>query len=130
MRQLIDHVVDQVPGVSGALVCSTDGFVLAARLPATGKLGPATDALDPSAVAAMSAAVLGLATRLVQLTGDAPATVSHHRSTDGQVFVFAIARFAVFTVIADTTADPEQIRLVGLEITNGLLRLFRGAAKV
>lgn len=118
MQRLIDHVVDHVPGVDGALVSSTDGFVLATRL-------PENDEIDPPAVAAMSAAVLGLADRLVQLTGESSATLSHHRSDDGQVFVFAISGVAVFTVLTDESADPEQIRLVGRELTIGLQRLFR-----
>jgi predicted regulator of Ras-like GTPase activity (Roadblock/LC7/MglB family) len=119
MRQLIDHVVDGVPGVAGALVSSKDGFVLATRLP---------ESADPSAVAAMSAASLGLATRLVQLAGDTPVTISHHRSTDGQVFVFAISHVAVLTVLADASADANRIRLVGREITTGLQRVFNDAA--
>ena len=118
MRQLIDPVVDGIPGVSGALVSSKDGFVLAARLPA--------DA-DASSIAAMSAAALALASRLVQVAGDAPATISHHRSVDGQVFVFAIAHVAALTVVADATADADRIRLVGREIAQGLQHLFSAA---
>ncbi len=123
MRQLIEHVVEQVPGVSGALVSSADGFVLASRL-------PERDSVDPPAVAAMSAAVLGIADRLVQLTGEQPATLSHQRSPDGQVFVFAVGGIAVLTLLTDESADAEQIRLVGKELSGGLQRLFRGAAQV
>ncbi len=123
MRQLIDHAVDQVPGVMGALVSSADGFVLAGRL-------PDADHIDPPAVAAMSAAVLGIADRLVRLNGDEPVMLSHQRSADGQVFVVAVAGVAVLTLLTDPFADPEQIRLVGHELSQGLQRLFRGAAKV
>lgn len=121
MRRLIDHVVDEVPGVDGALVSSADGFVLAARLP------PAA-ASDASAVAAMSAASLGLSNRLVELTGPAATTMSHHRSSDGQVFVFEIARVAVLTVLTDETADATQIRRIGDEIRSGLERVLRNTA--
>lgn len=121
MGHLVDHLVDQVPGVIGALVSSADGFVLASRLPE----GPE---LDPPAVAAMSAAALGLSNRLVQLTGDAPASLSHQTSSDGQVFVFGIAGgVAVLTVLATPDADPTQMQQVGREIDSGLQRLFRGA---
>ncbi|MEJ7800272.1 MAG: roadblock/LC7 domain-containing protein, partial [Ilumatobacter sp.] len=82
MNQLIDHLVDQVPGVLGALVSSADGFTLVARLPADATL-------DAAALGAMSAAALALANRLVQSVGAGPATVSHHRSADAQTFVFA-----------------------------------------
>lgn len=120
MRQLIDHVVGVVPGVVGAVVSSADGFVLASRL-------PDDERVDTSAVAAMSAAALGLADRLVRLVGERPATVSHHRSDDGQVFVFTIVGVAVLTVLADARALPEQIRQVGRELTIGLERLLRPA---
>jgi len=123
MLQLADHLVDRVPGVTGALVSSADGFVLASRLPATA-------GHDAAAVAAMSAAALGLANRLVQLTGEQPATVSTQRSNGGQVFVFGVAHVAVLTVLADASADSAQIELVGREVVLGLQRLFRGLATV
>lgn len=123
IRQLIDHVVGRVPGVVGALVSSTDGFVVAARL-------PDDERVDTSAVAAMSAASRGLADRLVRLVGEQPATVSHHRSEEGHVFVFAIAGVAVLTVLADATAAPEQVREVGRELSIGLQRLLGDAARV
>jgi predicted regulator of Ras-like GTPase activity (Roadblock/LC7/MglB family) len=124
MRHLVDHLVDRVPGVIGALVSSADGFVLASRLPE----GPE---LDPPAVAAMSAAALGLSNRLVQLTGDAPSFMSRHSSTEGQAFVFSIATgVAVLTVLTTTEADPDQLQQVGREIDLGLQRLFRGVSSV
>jgi predicted regulator of Ras-like GTPase activity (Roadblock/LC7/MglB family) len=124
MQQLVDHLVDRVPGVMGALVSSADGFVLASRL-------VDDHDVDAPAVAAMSASALGLANRLVQLTGDATAAWSHQRSSDGQVFVFAIADgVAVLTVLATVDADPEQLRQVGHEIDIGLQQLFRGTARL
>jgi predicted regulator of Ras-like GTPase activity (Roadblock/LC7/MglB family) len=123
MGQLIDHVVDHVPGVSGAIISSADGFVLASRLPASASI-------DPSAVAAMSAAILGLSDRLVRLTGAAPAASSHQRSDDGQVFVFGISRIAVLTILTGPGADAPQIQAIGHEVGAGLQRLFRDTAHV
>lgn len=123
MRHLLDHVVDRVPGVLGALVSSADGHVLASRL--THVTG-----LDPAAIAAMSAAALGLSNRLVQLTGASPASFSHQCSTDGQVFVFGISHVAVLTVLTDRAADATQLKQVGREVGRGLERLFRGTAHV
>jgi predicted regulator of Ras-like GTPase activity (Roadblock/LC7/MglB family) len=123
MHQLIDHVVDQVPGVLGTLVSSADGLVLASRV-------DHNTGLDAAAIAAMSAAVLGLSNRLVQLMGAAPTSFSHQRSADGQVFVFGISSVAVLTVLADPTAQPAQIQSVGREIGFGLERLFSGSANV
>jgi hypothetical protein len=121
MRQLIDQVVDGVPGATGALVSSADGFVLASRLPA---------GVDDASVAAMSAALLGLSDRLLRTVGSDPVRVGQLRSGDAQVFVFAIARAATFTVFADSSADGRQIVGVGREITLGLTRLFRGTVDV
>lgn len=123
MQQVIAHVVDHVPGVIGALVSSADGFTLAARLP--DDFDGDTDALG-----AMAAAALALSTRLVQITGEAPATVSHHRSGDAQVFVIAIAHVAALTLLATADADADQLVMVGREAGAGLQRLFRGAATV
>ncbi len=123
MHELLDHVVDQVPGVLGALVSSADGLVIASKI--THSTG-----LDAPAIAAMSAAVLGLSNRLVQLMGSSPTSFSYQRSADGQVFVFGVSKVAVLTVLADPTAAPVQIQRVGREIGQGLERLFRGTANV
>lgn len=123
MRQVIDHVVDHVPGVVGALVSSSDGFTLAARLPVT------FDG-DAAGLGAMAAACLGLSNRLVGTLGESPATVSQHRSADAQVLVVAIAHVAALTLLAEPDADAEQLAGVGREAAAGLKRLFRGAAAV
>lgn len=115
--RLVDRVVAELPGVSGAMVSSADGLVLASRVPR--RLG-----LDPQTIAAMSAAALGLSNRLVQLTGPSPATFSHQRSDDGQVFVFGIAGLAVLTVLADPSADPVEVQCLGHETAVALDHLF------
>lgn len=121
MRQLVDSVVDGVPGVTGAMIASADGFVIAARL-------PAHLPLDAAALAAMSAAMLGLASRLVGVAGAAPIRVAVQRSDDAQVFVFAAGTAAALTVLTDRTADAERIERIGFEIARGLSRAFTPAA--
>ena len=121
MRNLVDHLVDRVPGVIGAQVSSADGLALMSRLPDSTEI-------DASALAAMSAATLGLANRLVQLTGSHLANVSIHRSNDGQVLVFGIAGAAALTILTEPTADLEQLQVVGRKVGVGLQRLLRGAA--
>jgi predicted regulator of Ras-like GTPase activity (Roadblock/LC7/MglB family) len=115
MRELIDHVVDGVPGVTGALIATTDGFLIASRL-------PEDEAFDPSAVAAMSASTLALGTRLVQLGGPTPAKTVWHRSAQTQVCVFAVGTSAVLTIIAEHRADTERIERIGYEVSLGLAR--------
>lgn len=123
MRHLLGELVDRVPAVTGAMVSSADGFALASRI-------PSGDDVEVSAVAAMSAAAVGLANSLTGLTGDAAADYCHQRSVDGQVFVFRIAHIAVLTVLTDAQANTEQIRLIGAEVSKGLQRLFRSTALV
>jgi uncharacterized protein len=118
IQHLIDQVIDGIPGVLGALIASADGFVLASRL-------PQHVPHDAPAIAAMSAAALGLASRLVGLAGAAPADVSVHRSLHAQVFVFAVERHAALTVLADHSADASLIEQVGREVSVGLARAFR-----
>ena len=113
IRPVIDHLVDGVPGVRGVLVASVDGFVITSRLPADGEY-------DTSAIAAMSAATLGLANRLVKLGGEAPAETGVARSGDTQIWVFAVGASAALTVIADSSADAARIDRVGREISAGL----------
>jgi predicted regulator of Ras-like GTPase activity (Roadblock/LC7/MglB family) len=114
---LVERVVDGVPGVSGALIASADGFVIAARLSSTVRL-------DAAALAAMSAATLGLAGRLVGVAGRAPVDVVVQRSADAQVLVFSIGAAAALTVLAEATADTERITRIGSEMAAGLVHAF------
>jgi predicted regulator of Ras-like GTPase activity (Roadblock/LC7/MglB family) len=113
-RLLIDVLVDELPDVRGAVVSSVDGFVISARLPA---------GLDVASIAAMSAATLGLTSRLVQLVGSPRPAFSHHASATGHVFVFAVPGGAVLTVLTGPEADPARIVMVCGEVVSALARL-------
>lgn len=123
MRQLIDHVVDHVPGVVGVLVSSADGFVLSSRLPSSGTA-------DGASVAAMSAALLGLSSRLTQTVAPGPARLAEVHAVEGHAFVFAIASAATLTLLAGPDTDRQQVIAVGRELTLGIGRLLRGTADV
>ena len=111
------HVVDGIPGVIGALIATTDGFLITSRL-------PDNEVFDPSAVAAMSASTLALGSRLVQLGGPTPAKTVLHRSAQAQVCVFAVGSSAVLTIVAESRADTERIERVGYEVSWGLVRVL------
>lgn len=133
MHQVLDHLVEQVPGVTGALVSSSDGFTLAARLPVPDTAAGDQIAglqIDAAGLGAMAAAALALSNQLVKTTGESAAAVSQHRSAHGNVLIFPIAHIAVLTVLAAAEANTEQLTLVGREATNGLQRLFRGTVGV
>jgi predicted regulator of Ras-like GTPase activity (Roadblock/LC7/MglB family) len=117
MGVLVDNVVDGVPGVLGAVIASADGFVLGSRLPEGADF-------DASAMAAMSAATLGLVNRLVQIGGDSPTDVCVSRSATTQVWVFAVGDSAALTIVAESGADSSRIDQIGHEMTRGLLKAF------
>lgn len=123
MHLVLHHLVEQTPGVTGALVTSADGFALASRLPPDSEI-------DVAGLGAMSAAALALSNQLVATTGESPASVSQHRSVDGQVLIVPIAHVAVLTVLIDAAVDAEPLTAVAREAATGLQRLFRGAAAV
>jgi len=123
MHLVLHHLVEQTPGVTGALVASADGFALASRL------APDSE-IDPAGLAAMSAAALALSSQLVATSGESPASVSQHRSADGQVIIVPVAHVAVLTVLIGADADAEQLTAVAREGAIGLQRLFRGMASV
>lgn len=123
MDQVLDHLVERVPGVVSAVVSSADGFTLASKIPDDSEV-------EPASLGAMAAAALALSNRLVSTAGEATTTVAIHRSDEGQVLVLPVADLAVLTILAVPAADSEQLSLVGAEATTGLLRLFRGAAAV
>ena len=123
MHLVLHRLVEQTPGVAGALVASADGFTLASRL------APDSE-IDTAGLGAMSAAALALSNQLVGTAGDAPANVSHHQSADGQVLILPIAHLAVLTVLATTGADLSRLAEASRGASHSLQRLFRGVAAV
>lgn len=123
MHHVLDHLVVHVPGIVGALISSVDGFTLASHLPADSEI-------DPAGLGAMSGAALALSNQLLKTRGESPATVSHHRSDDGQVLMLPVEHVAVLTLLATGDADTQQLTMVGKEATAGIQRLLRGAAAV
>lgn len=121
IAEYVDDIVDAVPGVIGAIVSTIDGFELTSRLPPDIQL-------DRASIAAMAAASIGLSSRLVQLLGDSPAAISHHRSIEGQVLVFDVDGLAVLAVLADHEAEAGRIVAVSREAVGGLRQLFVEAA--
>ena len=123
MLLVLHRLVEQTPGVTGALVASADGFTLASRL------APDSE-IDTAGLGAMSGAALALSNQLVGTAGDAPANVSHHQSADGQVLILPVAHVAVLTVLASTGADLGRLAEASRQASHSLQRLFRGVAAV
>ena len=125
MRYLLDQLVSGIPGVSGALVASVDGFALAECLPPHGPTGAAP--VDAAGLAAMSAAALGVANRMVGTLGVEPVRETTLHSPSGYVVVHRVGSVAALTVLAGPAVDIVRVHLVARELANGVERLLRGA---
>ena len=125
MRYLLDQLVSGIPGVTGALVASVDGFTLAEHVPPHGPNGPAQ--VDPAGLAAMSAAALGVANRMVGAVGTEPVRDATLHSPSGYVVVHRVGSMAALTVLAEPDVDVARVHLVARELANGIERLLRGA---
>jgi predicted regulator of Ras-like GTPase activity (Roadblock/LC7/MglB family) len=129
MRYLLDQVVTGIPGVTGAIVASVDGFAIADHLPSSpvGYPGLGTAAVDAAGLAAMSAAMVGVSNRMVGVVGPEPVRHVTLHSPSGYVLVHRVANVAVLTITADDHVDVERVHLVAREVANGVERLLRGA---
>ena len=124
MRYLLDQLVGGIPGVTGALVASVDGFTLAENLTPRGGEGPVP--VDAAGLAAMSAALLGVANRMVGGVGAEPVRDTTLHAPGGYVVVHRVGSVAVLTVLAGSDADIARVHLVARELANGIERLLRG----
>jgi uncharacterized protein len=126
-RHLLEQMVRGVPGVRGAIVATVDGFSLGHYL----LPDPASDEpTDPDALAAMTAAALGIATRLTATVGVTPLSEATMSSADGHVLMLRVGDLAAMTVLTRVHADLTRVRLVARELAPGVERLLRSIAPV
>jgi predicted regulator of Ras-like GTPase activity (Roadblock/LC7/MglB family) len=126
VRFLLDQIVTGVPGVTGALVSTVDGFAVADRivLPPRASGGTPTDA---QGLAAMSAALIGVANRMLAALGDQPTAELTAGSESGNVVLCRIGTTAVLTVITGPTARVDDVEVVAREVAAGIHRLVTEA---
>jgi predicted regulator of Ras-like GTPase activity (Roadblock/LC7/MglB family) len=80
---------EQVVGLHGSMVATSDGFMVANDMPG----------LEPSRIAALIATTLGLARQATQATGRGSFRESVTRGSDGYLAVFAAGERAVIAVL-------------------------------
>jgi len=80
---------DQVKGVHGSMVATSDGFMVAEDIPD----------LEPTRIAAIIATTLGLARQATEATGRGRFRETLTRGSDGYLAVFAIGERAVVAVL-------------------------------
>ncbi|WP_257573126.1 roadblock/LC7 domain-containing protein [Streptomyces sp. JJ66] len=102
--ELLDELTrlrTRLPQVTGALAASADGLVLAED----------TARLDTESLAAITAAALGVAVRLADVTGHGAFRELVVRAESGYVATYAAGRTAVLTVLAEPRANVGRIHL-------------------
>jgi len=101
LDQVVREFVDRTTDVRGAVLGSADGHPLSASIDEV--------ATDAATVAAMGAAMAGLAAQLARVATDAPVANSHVRAVGVQVWVLDVGRAATLTVFAAEHADASAV---------------------
>lgn len=118
LHACIAALTEEVAGVTGVLVATSDGHPLTHTLP------PAPDGEDSSlSTAAMVAALLGIGRRLATLTGDPRLLESTVRSPTGSIVVHALGPRAVMTVLTDATVNLARLNVAARQRVDELAGL-------
>ncbi|WP_371501288.1 roadblock/LC7 domain-containing protein [Kitasatospora sp. NBC_00374] len=91
----------RVPHLTGSLVATTDGLVVAHD----------TTGLEPSGVAALTAAALGVGARLAEATGQGGFRELMTRGEFGYTATYAAGAFVVLTLLAGPDANIGRLHL-------------------
>lgn len=100
MREQLLALRAEVRSVTGSLVATSDGLLVAADL-----------ADRPDQVAALTATLVGLARYAVDVTGAGALTEAVARGSDGYVAAFALDNSATLTVVAEADVNVALLHL-------------------
>jgi uncharacterized protein len=106
VRAQLQLIRQQVAGVRGSLAATSDGLVVAHDLPD----------LEPSQIAAISAATLALASRATLATGCGSFREAVARGTDGYLAVYAAGDSAIVAVVGTTSLNVGMLQYRAREI--------------
>lgn len=109
----------RVPHLTGSLVASVEGLVLAQDTQTTHTTQPTQSSqssqsareIEPEGLAALTAAALGVALRLVEATGQGAFRELVLRGEDGYIATYAAGPTAVLTVLAAPRANVGRLHL-------------------
>ncbi|WP_328502840.1 roadblock/LC7 domain-containing protein [Streptomyces sp. NBC_00457] len=99
----LHRLTTRVPQLTGALAASVDGLVIAADTPGC----------EPESVAALTAAALGVAVRMTDVTGQGELRELLVRGVQGYVATYAAGRSAVLTLLARDDVSVGRLHLEG-----------------
>jgi uncharacterized protein len=106
----------RLPSVSGAVVASVDGMLLASDLPG----------VDPDPVAALTATSLGLGRQFAHCVGQGPVQESILRTTNGVIATYPAGTRALLAVLADHDTDLTLLHLEARAVAVRVGRLCDG----
>ena len=107
----------RIPQLTGSLAASVDGLVVAEDTPG----------VEPEGVAALTAAALGVAVRLTDVTGRGELRELLVRGRDGYVATYAAGRGAVLTLLARDDVSVGRLHLEGRRAAGRIGELVDGA---
>lgn len=116
-QNLLDELRDlreTVPGVTGTLVAACDGLLVA---------GDTEDYVDADSLAAIAAVSLGVARRVVGVTGRGTLCQAVTHASRGHVALYAIGDVALLAVIGDEGLDISRLHQQS-QPTLGRLRMI------
>jgi len=96
----------QVPHLTGGLVATTDGLVLAHD----------TNGLEPEGVAALTAAALSVGARLAEMTGQGVFQELLTRGEHGYIATYAVGTHVVLTLFAGANANVGLLHFEGRRV--------------
>ncbi|MFE0671778.1 roadblock/LC7 domain-containing protein [Streptomyces sp. NPDC058867] len=108
----------RIPQLTGSLAASVDGLVVAEDTPG----------VEPEGVAALTAAALGVAVRLSDVTGSGDLRELLVRGRDGYVATYAAGQGAVLTLLARDDVSVGRLHLEGRRAATRIGELVDEAA--
>jgi uncharacterized protein len=108
----------RIPQLTGALAASVDGLVLAQDTPG----------VEPEGVAALTAAALGVAMRLADVTNQGEFRELLVRGIHGYVATYAAGRRAVLTLLAQDRVNVGRLHLEGRRASSRIGELVDAVA--
>lgn len=108
----------RIPQLTGALAASVDGLVLAQDTPG----------VEPEGVAALTAAALGVAMRLADVTNQGEFRELLVRGIHGYVATYAAGRSAVLTLLAQDRVNVGRLHLEGRRASSRIGELVDAVA--
>jgi uncharacterized protein len=109
LRVLRENVV----GVYGSMVATSDGLLIAHDIPD----------MEPTRIAALVSTTLGLASQTTQATGRGPFREAVARGTDGYLAVYAAGRTAVVAVIGSGDLNIGMLHYEAREVISRVAAL-------